>query len=886
MWWGKRENDLDRELRAHLDLEAEEQGSRDAARRALGNLRLIKEDTRATWGWTFVERLWQDLRYAARLLRMSPGFTAVAVLSLALGIGANTALFSLVDAVMLKSLPVRDPQQLRILTWVRNAQDESKEAIHSHSGYNSRDSSGTRVSGSFSYPAYQSFRDRLPQFSDLIAYAGSPLTTTARGGTEIAVGWFVSGNYFDGLGVRPVAGRLIQPADDVPGKPAVAVLSYHYWDQRFGLDRQVLGSEISINHVSVTVIGILPPAFQGLDPGSETDVFVPMSQLPGLGPRWYSLTDPFTWWVQIFGRPRPGIPDSVATEAIHASLASMIQSYAGPEFLMPEIRLAPGGRGLSDLRDWGANRIYVLVAITAMVLLIACVNLAHLLLARSAARRREMAVRLSIGASRGRLIRQLLTESLLLAISGGLVGWMVARGLVQLLWFSVFASAGVLIPDASLDSRALLFTVATVILTAALSGILPALRATRVDLGPALKGASAVSGLISRQYTSRVLIAGQVALSALLLVGAGLFVRTLLRLTHVDLGFDTSQLLVFQTDGSQSGYQGQRLAELYARIRERIESIPGVVSVGLSANSLIQGRESSDNFPLPANSPRPGGKLHVYVLDCSDSFFAAMRIPLLLGRVFRPSDGPESPPVTVVNETFVKRYFLPGVNPIGQKIGAGAGFEIVGVVKDAHYDRVRDTPPSTAYFPYTQNTKSLGRMSYAIRTGPPPLSLAASVRRAVSQVDPGVPVDKLRTMERQVVLSVFSEHVMAELVSAFGIAAALLAAIGLYGVMAYTVARRTSEIGIRMALGANGRSVAWLVVRESVGMVAAGLAIGVPAALVLSRFVRSMLYGVAPTDPWSFAAAVLLMAAVGAAAAWIPARRASRVDPMTALRSE
>jgi macrolide transport system ATP-binding/permease protein len=881
MWRRKREQDLDRELRTHLELEAEERGDAYAARRALGNAGLIKEDVRRMWGWTWLERLWQDLRYAARVLRKSPGFASIAVLSLALGIGANTALFSVVDAVMLKNLPVQNPQQLRILTWVHDPKDNSKEPIHSHED-----------GGTFSYPAYQLFRDHVPQFSDLIGYAGDRITVTARRSSEIAIGWFVTGNYFTGLGVLPIAGRTIEPDDDTRGKPAVAVLSYRYWEQRFGLDPGVLGSEISINRVPVTVIGILPPAFQGLDPGAETDVFLPMSQAPDMAPRWNSLTDQYSWWIQVFGRPRPGVSDAAAAQAVQAILASDIQSYAGPGFYIPEVRLEPGGRGIGDLRDYAATRLYVLEAITGMVLLIACVNLANLLLARSAARGKETAVRLSLGASRPRLIRQLLTESLLLAGAGGVVGLLVARALVEVLNLAVFASAGYLIPDVRLDHRALVFTLGTATLTAVLSGLLPAWRAMRVDLGPSLKGAGsgrALSGA-SRRYASRILIVAQVALSALLLIGAGLFVRTLVGLTAVDLGFKTSHLLVFQTDASHGGYQGAMLADAYERIRERIESIPGVVSVGLSQNTLIQGWETSDDIPMRSNSPPPGGYLHTHMLDCSDSFLSTMQIPLLLGRDLAASDGPGSTPVAVVNEVFVRGYFLPGVNPLGQNFGAAPGVEIVGVVKDAHYDRVRGDAPPTAYFPYRQNTKNLGRMTYAIRTGPAPLSVAQSVRRAVSEVDPAIPVDRLRTMEEQIGLTLGSEHILAELVSAFGLAAAFLAAIGLYGVMAYTVARRTSEFGIRMALGADGRSVAWLVVRESVGMIAAGLAGGLPAALALGRLARSFLsstlYGVSPNDPWSFAAAALLLAAAGAAAAYFPARRASRVDPMTALRND
>ena len=881
MWRKKRERDLERELRAHLELEGEEQGSADRARRALGNVALIQENTREAWGWMWLERLWQDLRYAARILRKSPGFTLVAVFSLALGIGANTALFSVVDAAMLKSLPVRDPGELRQMSWL--AADNAEQPFHSYSGSTFHSSGGPPGGTSFSYPAYELLRDHVPQFSDTIGYAGAQVNVTGRGASEVAIGWFVSGNYFSGLGVRPFAGRLLQPADDAPGAPAVAVLSYQYWAERFALDPKVLGLQIAINRKAATVVGIAAPGFEGLEPGSKTDVFVPMTQVPELAPSWHSLGEPFTWWVQVFARMRPRVANAAAEGAAQAVLTAHVRDYAGPGYIGQRraplrIRLRAGGRGDGGLLDYAAGRIYVLDAIVGMVLLVACVNLAHLLLARSATRRRELAIRLSVGAGRARLIRQLLTESLLLAGLGGMAGLAVAQGLVDLLGRSVFGSSGVLIPDARVDTRALGFAFLIALLAAVLSGLFPAWRATRVDSGPSLKGASLLRNAFA---VSRALIAAQVALSLLLLVGAGLFVRTLVQLTEVDLGFSPSHLLVFRTDASHSGYKGDRLAEAYARIREKIEAIPGVVSVGLSRNSLIAGQEFSDDVTLPADSPRPGQKLHVFFMPCSDSFLETMRIPLKLGRGFKDTDGN----VVVVNETFVKNYFLPGTDPIGRSIAGNPEIEIVGVAQDAHYSSVRAAVPPTLYFPYAPDP-DLGGMSYAIRIAVDPATVAPAVRRAVSEVDDSIPVDRLRTMQQQIDLSLGSEHTLAELVSAFGLAAAVLAAIGLYGVMAYAVARRTSEIGIRMALGANGRSVAWLVVRDSVWMIGAGLAVGIPAALALSGFVRGMLYGITPQDPWSILGAVALMATAGVMAAWIPARKASRVDPMTALRSD
>jgi len=887
MWWRKRrEDDLDRELRAHLDLEAEEGGDAAAARRALGNIGSIKEEVRMTWGWTWLETLGQDLRYSLRVLLQNPGFTTVAVLSLALGIGANTALFSLIDAAMLKMLPVRDPQQLRILTWVRDQEDNPKAPIHSHSGYGMRDGDGAPLSGSFAYPAYVQLRDHLPQFSDLVAYATSQFTFTARGASEFANGQFVSGNYFNGLGAVPILGRAIVTDDDAPGKPPVVVLSYRYWQKRFGADPSILNQAVSINQRTATVVGVMPPLFQGLYPGAEVDVFVPMSAVAA-GERYYSLSDPFNWWVQVFGRLRPGVSDSAATQAVHASLAAFIPSYADSGTLVPEVRLKPGAHGAGFFAANGLSRLYVLDVIVGVVLLIACVNLAHLLLARSAARGLEMAVRLSVGASRSRLVRQLLTENIVLAGTGGALGLIFAKPMLGLAQQMAFGARPTTL-DARLDARAMLFTFAVSVGTAIVAGLMPALRSTRVDLGPSLKGVHA-TGASSRKYVSRVLVTAQVGLSALLLIGAGLFVHTLERLISVDLGFNTGNVLTFRTDATRSGYKGQRLADVYGRVRERLEAIPGVTSVGLSQNGLLQGVVSNSSVTISGHTPASGRGFGVLWLECSDSFLPTMRIPVVLGRGLAPSDRPGAPLVAVVNETFVKRY-LPGENPIGRRMVERymGTLQIVGVAKDAHYESVRDLRP-VAYIPYSQHLEgffAVTQATFAMRTVLPPLSLAQTVRRAVSEIDPAIPVAEMRTMEDQIELSTGTEHLMAQLVSAFGLAAALLAAIGLYGVMAYTVARRTSEIGIRMALGANGGSVAWLVVGESVWMVAAGLAIGIPAALALSKFVRSMLYGITPNDPWSFTAAIFLMATVGAAAAWIPARRASRIDPMAALRNE
>jgi predicted permease len=894
------DQELEEELQFHLQQETEElvrtglalEEARLAARREFGGVEQTKEIYRDVRGIPVIENLIQDLRYGLRGLRRSPGFTAVAVLSLALGIGANTALFSAFDAVMWKSLPVRDPRELRQFTWIRS----DKVPVPHYSGNNWIDPrSGQRMSESFSYPAYRAFRDGIHDFADVIGFAGTAFTVTAAGTSEYGESHFVSGNYFTALGVQPAAGRLITPDDDSPGKSPVAVLTYRYWEKRFGLDPRAIGSKIVINQTSATVIGVAPPAFQGLFPGIAVDLFVPMSTVPVLQPS-YSLSAPGRWWVGVFARLRPGASDAPTASAAQALLAGLIEDYAGrgPNIEVPRVVLQSGARGTRLYLGVLQQSLYTLGAVVAAVLLIACVNLANLLLARCEARRREIAVRLSIGAARGRLIRQLLTESLVLSGLAAAAGTLLAKPLLQLVLQMLSPRATTL--DARVDSRTLLFTLCASILTGLFFGILPAFRATRVDLTPTLKDAgSTASKSGSARKLGSVLVAAQVAFSIVLLAGAGLFVRTLINLMTVDLGIRTDHLLTFFTEASQLGYRGQRLAEVYGKLRAKLESIPGVASVGMSQNGLLRNGFSNTDFYIPGRQIQSHRFKTVYLLLCSDSFLSTMRIPILAGRDLSSNDGPGSPPVVVVNETFVREY-LDGQNPIGMTVVLGradnpspsdARLQIVGVAKDAHYSSVRADPPPTAYLAYRQpGYGGLRQMSFAIRTNLPPLAIATAVRKAVAEIDPNLPVVEMRTMDDQVSQSIQTERLITSFVSGFGIAAALLTAIGLFGVMAYAVARRSREIGIRLAVGATPGRIRSMVLRESVVIVLAGYAVGMPAALGLSRLVESMLYHVRPHDAWSFLAAALLMLVIGAAAAWLPARRASRVDPMTALRCE
>jgi predicted permease len=894
MFWRKRkQSDFQAEIRSHLDLEADElaeEGSnpgdaRYRARREFGNVTGSEERFYEAIRWVWFEQFVQDLRYGLRMLRRSPAFTLVAVLSLALGIGANTAVFSLVDAVMLKSLPVRAPEELRILTWVRT----DKQPDISHSGYTTEDpKTGQNVSGSFSYAAYRQFRESVPQFSDLVAYAPTQFTVTADGSSDFALGQFVSGNYFTGLGTQPLIGRPILAEDDAAGRPIVVVLTYRYWEKRFALDPGVIGRTIAVNQRPVTVAGVMKPAFLGLYPWQSVELFVPITAVGEMRHPWFTLSEPNNWWVQIFGRLRPGVSDQAAAGAVKATLGHAIEQFQ-KNAEVPSVLLQPGVRGVGLFRQSVSGSLAILGAVVVLILLIACTNLANLLVARSAARGREIAVRLSIGAGVGRLIRQLLTESLLLAGAGGVLGVILARPLLKvMLRFVAVGAYDTPALDARIDLRTLAFTAGVSLVAGLLFGMLPAWRATRVNLAPALKGTKAV-GDSPRLRISGLLVAVQVGLSVLLLVGAGLFVRTLQRLSAVDLGFRTERILTFQTDPSRNGYEGRHLADLYERLRKNIAAIPGVESVGMSQHGLMQGVESDNIVHAPGFQPtdRKGGAL---LMRCSASFLSTMQIPLLIGRDLTLADERTAQPVAVVNQSFVNRFF-PDVNPVGQTfyLGEQPGAEmlaVVGVVKDAHYTGVRAKTQPTVYFPYTKQLTGLHQMTFAIRTVLPPLAIARAVRRVVAATDRAIPVAEMKTEEQQVAESIATERLFAGLVSAFGGIAALLAAIGLYGVMAYAVARRTVEIGIRLALGARRATVQWMVLRQSLWMVLLGLAIGIPAALGLTRFVQNKLFGIQPTDAASFAAAAILITMVGAVAAWIPARRAARVDPIQALRNE
>jgi predicted permease len=842
-----------------------------------------------------------DVRYALRILRKSPGFTSVAILSLALGIGANTAVFSLIDAVMLRLLPVADPQQLVLLSEPGSG------------GLNVGISTGDR--NLYSYPEYIQLRDGNQVFSGLLAVQStggrSSITIGGSAGKEPASVKLASGNFFSTLGVQPAIGRFFGPEEDrTPGAAPVAVISYSFWKRRFGLSAEVLGQTVTIHRTAFTVIGAGPQGFFGDAVGEAPDLWIPLTmQQQALPGRDFLVQPPGSvekvMWLRLAGRLKPGIPPAQAKASINVVFQHALANDNGPNpteemkrnAAETRIQTYSGARGVSGLRSQFSEPLLVLMSFVGLVLLIACANLANLLLARSTAREREIGIRLALGAKRGRLVRQLVCESILLAFLGGVLGvllaYWAARGLL------VMASGGdTPIPlDTAPDLRLLAFAFGVSLLTGLLFGIVPALRITRVDLNPVLKDnsrgvtASGTSGRRWRFSLGKSLVAFQVGISVVLLIGAGLFVRSLANLSSVKLGYDPERLLMVRLDPRAAGYKSAAAGQLYERILERIASVPGVRAASVSQNGLFSGREGGDRISVEGYTSSNNRDLNARFDQVGPGYFETVGIPLLLGREFTRQDGGTAPRVCLINETMAKFYFGDR-NAIGKHVtdefpDTRATFEIVGVVKDAKYLNVREETPRRFYLPFFRPLDGeIESGNLMIRTNAEPSSVLSGVRREIAGMDSTLGVDTANTVSQQIDRSLTQDRLIARLSIFFGGLALLLACIGLYGVMSYAIARRTSEIGIRMALGAQRGDVLRMILSESMVMVIAGVLVGVPSAIALSRLVASRLFGLKAADPTTLSAAVLVLSAVAVIAALIPALRASRVDPLRAVRYE
>lgn len=859
------ERDLDEEMGYHAEM---------TGRQQFGNITLLKERSRLEWGFGWFDRCAQDLRFAARLLRKSPVFAAVAILSLALGIGANSAIFSVIYAVVLRSLPVQHPEQLALLAY-----EDPDEA---------------RIIQSFPYPFYKELRRQTGIFNGLLCETGMSPSLSVKGSAERVTGDMVSANYFDVLGLHPYLGRLFLASDETSaGMNPVVVLSYGFWQRRFGGDPKVVGTSVDLNTTPMTVIGVSPPEFDSLRPGYTPDIRVPITMQPQMNPGDH-LNSKHDWWLNIVGRLHRGVTTERAASALAATLHAYIEEiYTGRKlrlFRARHLDVLPAGTGLETGAKKAAKQLYILMAVVALVLLSGCLNIANLLLARTAARRREIAVRLALGVAHRRLALQLLTESLLLAAAGGVLGLGVAFfGSRVLVNFLLAGQRGIAL-DATPDGHVLAFTLLVSLLTGVLFGLVPALWSAGVELSPNLKGEESATfgGHLTWQ---KAFVTFQVALSLLLLIGAGLFLKSLEKLRTVDLGFDKHNVLVVSADPTLTGYSQDRARAFYREVRDRIAHLPGVVSVSLSNIGLLTGAWSSgitvEDYQNKEGDLGPDRDIE------GSGYFTTLRVPILQGRDFSREDRAHSPHVAIVNQTFA-RYYFGKANPIGKHIGPGdashasADFAIVGVVKDGKYARLREETPRFWYIPYEQfnETREIHGLRFYIRTTGEPEKQMGAVRQAFRAVDANVPPFDIQTLEQQIDTSLATDRMVATLSLFFSFLAALISAIGLYGVLSYAVTRRTREIGIRMALGAQHSAVLVSIMSEVAVLVLAGIGLGVPCALLLGRFVRSLLFDVRTSDLQTFVGTTVLTLVVTLVAGYLPARRAASIDPMRTLRHE
>jgi predicted permease len=839
-----------------------------------------------------------------RRLVHSPGFTAIAVLSLALGIGANTAVFSLVNEVLLRSLPVKDPDRLILL---RNVQGPSGRMSRAGENNGSIDPvTGRASSTSFSLLALENFRAHHPGLSDVFAFAPfNQINLLVDGVPETEVlGQLASGGYHAGLGVSTVLGRPLTEDDDRLSAPPVAVLSWRFWQRRFGGDPSVIGKTVQVNRVPAVIVGVTPQGFAGaLQIGESADVTVPLALHARFQPdRAANRAQPWYWWVRVMGRLAPGatpaqaraalepILQDTAREGWRVSQSLAVAAGAGAMPEAPTLAVDPGGQGENESRLRYRQSLGVLMGLVGLVLLAACANVATLLVARGAARRPEIAVRLALGASRGRIVRQLLAESLVLSGLGAALGTAFAfwgRGLlVALQQFSISA----VVLDLPIDARVLAFTIAVSAGTAILFGLGPALRASRVDLAPEFQGGARSVGRRSRSVGARSLVVVQVALSLVLLVGTGLFIRTLRNLQDVDPGFNSRGLALFRIQAHTAGYGPEQFATVHARIQERLAALPGVREATFSNIPLLAGVRSNRRMSVAGSAPLAGPPPAFNTNGVAPNFLEAMEIPLLLGRPFTARDAAGAPRVAIVNEAF-RRQVFGAEDPVGRHLAFGStpmggaeDVEIVGLARDAKYTSLRQPAPPTVYLPAAQQRD--GEANYCVRAAGNPAALFGAIRAAVREIDPTLAVTDLRTQDDQIARMSGQEILFARLSGFFGVVALALAGVGLYGLTAYMVVRRTGEFGVRMALGALPRQVLSLVLRESLALVTAGIALGLAIAYNASGVVASMLFGVSAADPVTYAAVPLILVTVAVLASLVPARRATRVNPVVALRAE
>uniref|UniRef100_Q01NG5 Permease n=1 Tax=Solibacter usitatus (strain Ellin6076) TaxID=234267 RepID=Q01NG5_SOLUE len=874
----KFERDMETELAFHIDAYIEDLvrsglDPREAARRArleFGAMDAAKDDCRRVSGFHWIDELRADLRYTLRTFRRNPGYASIAILSLALGIGANTAIFGLVDAVLLRILPVRDPGRL---VFVQNVGTQGQN-------------------GGPPYPCFELLRDRARSFETVAAFSPSNMEVVLDHGREQVRGVWVSGNFYSLLGVKPLLGRALSPSDDEtvgrggPDGP-VAVISRAYWLQRFGGDPGVIGRNLG----DTTIVGVMPSEVMSLEPGRPIDIAVPMA-----------LSDPVmlrergSWWLDVVARLKPGVrPEQARAESdalFQAYMSDISMSPATRKLAFDHIELAPAGAGMDRLRLRFLKPLAALLILAGLVLLAACVTVANLMLARATARQKEFAVRLAIGAGRGRLMRQTLTESLVLVGAACLLGIVLARqGQTALAAFFAEGNSQIIL-DLVLNGRILLFTLAVSLLTGLTFGLLPALRAAAVDPATGLQaGARGIAGSRAGLRITRALVVLQVALSMVLLACAGVFVHSLQRLQSVDAGFTREGILTMEVAPEKTWFGKPEWLALQNDVLDRIRRMPGVRSAAWSTMTPLSGRDRGVVMQLPGRQARPEID-NIHMVSVSPEYFATLESPLLQGRAFTASDGPGAPHVAILNQA-AARFYFGDTSPIGRQVvfpfrasKAAADYEIVGVVKDAKHASLRAEPWRFVYLPIPQAIDRINRVALSVRCIGDPVQLAAPIQKELHNARATLLITNVSTIEKQVELSLMRERLVSTLSITFGAVALLLSCIGLYGILAYTVTSRTTEIGIRLALGATRAGMVWLILREAVVLAISGIVIGIPASWAVGKFSRALLFGVEPFDLLPIATAILVLLVFAALAGFIPARRAGRLDPMSALRSE
>jgi predicted permease len=865
-----------------------------AARRQFGNVMLLQQRHREARAFLWPATVWQDINFAIRVLAKRPGLTAISIVSLALGIGANTAIFTLAKAALFDTLSVPHPEQLRLLAYAQS----DRSVIRHDWGDFYEDSRGRTVVASFSWPVYEELLHNNRSLGELFAFVDlrqfEHLSATIDGHAEVVSAELVSGNFFQGIGVETALGRSIQPADDaVPGSGAVAVISDSFWTRHFNRSPSVIGKTIDVNLTPITIIGVAQRGFTGASNVQQAqDLFMPLSMQPVIFPQKAGslLADRDTWWIQVMGRLQPGISDEQARASLIVSLDQAIGSTMtmAKGQTIPSLLLLPGGRGWNYAAQELEHPMPLLLALAGLVLLLACVNVANLLLAQSSSRNREISVRMALGAGKMRVARQMFTESLCLSLMGGAGGLLLGylgRNILPRLFSS---SWGPVALQTRFDWRVFAFTLTISVLTGIVFGVGPAWRAAHASVNQGLKDGGTTVSRRRQGLAGKGLIIVQVSLCTLLLVSAGLFVGTFYSLTRLDPGFNKSGLLLFTIEPPQQRYPAPKDMEVLHRIEERVATLPGVESATLSREALLAQSGSNSDFIRQGEPRDPSLERHIAFNSVGNDFFKTMGIPILNGRQFDDRDTSTSTAVAVINRSLAQKQY-PGKNPVGSSFRmkeGGSAIQIIGVCADSKYAWIREDDPPAFFVLYTQQKDVGGGMTFEVRTKSNPRDFVPAIRGVVEAIDKDLPLIDVRTQQDQIDATLAPERSFASITTGFGVLALLLASIGIYGVMAAAVSRRINEIGVRMALGARADQVLRMVLREATVLALTGVCGGLLAALWLTRFLASFLYGLKPTDTLTFVVSGILLWIVAMVASWNPARRASRIQPVQALRHE